>query len=530
MFFYYERFELNYVFFDMARSGIFPGPMDLFSIATAVPITFAVAAASTPLASPFRAATAAAGVAGLLTVAICAGAFVFPGLPWGLAGVGQPMLLLVTAIAAVIIRYSSLYLQQDPGQRRFVRWLLATLSAVTLLITSNHLLIIGLAWGAVSLSVHRLLLYFPNRPQAQIAAHKKFLVSRLADVSLTGALVLIWLEIGSLDIEAVNGWRGPEGMAPASLQLAAVLLVLAVALKSAQLPFHGWLTQVMEAPTPVSALLHAGVVNIGGFLMVRLAPFMSQAPVAQLLLVIIGTTTAVVAALVMTTRVSVKVALAWSTCAQLGFMLVECGLGAWDLAMLHLVAHSLYKAHAFLGSGSAVDAWRVRSISPASALIPLGLVALGSGIVAGGFAVAIAMGVRLEPRTLPLMLLLGFSVATLLARSLGQGPAGLKAFALRGLGLTVIFLGWHALAGQLFAMPAGQPMLTATWLVASGGFALLFVVERVLHARPHGSLARALQPRLFAGLYLDELFTRMTFWLWPPKRRAAGFVSNAFGR
>jgi NAD(P)H-quinone oxidoreductase subunit 5 len=119
-----------------------------------------------------------------------------------------------------------------------------------------------------------------------------------------------------------------------------VLLVASAALKCAQLPFHGWLIQVMEAPTPVSALLHAGVVNIGGFLMIRLAPLMTQSEIAQTLLVICGCTTAVIAALVMTTRVSIKVALAWSTCAQMGFMLLECGLGAYPLALLHIVAHS----------------------------------------------------------------------------------------------------------------------------------------------------------------------------------------------
>ena len=106
-----------------------------------------------------------------------------------------------------------------------------------------------------------------------------------------------------------------------------MLFVLAAVLKTALLPLHGWLIQVMEAPTPVSALLHAGVVNIGGFILIRLAELISLAPVAQVVLVVAGSLSAVLAGLVMLSRVSIKVRLAWSTCAQMGFMLAQCGLG-----------------------------------------------------------------------------------------------------------------------------------------------------------------------------------------------------------
>src|SRR5262249_55706852 len=141
------------------------------------------------------------------------------------------------------------------------------------------------------------------------------------------------------------------------LHLATALLVVGVLLKSAQIPFHGWMQQVMEAPTPVSALLHAGIVNIGGFVMIRLAPLMAHAHLAQGMLVTVGLITAFIASLVMTTRVSVKQILAWSTISQMGFMLLQCGLGIWQLALLHLLAHSCYKAHSFLSSGGAVETW-----------------------------------------------------------------------------------------------------------------------------------------------------------------------------
>ena len=138
---------------------------------------------------------------------------------------------------------------------------------------------------------------------------------------------------------------------PLSIHIAALLLAISAIIKCAQLPLHGWLIQVMEAPTPVSALLHAGVVNLGGFMLIRLASVIYTTQAAQALLVVMGCLTAVVGSLVMSTGISIKVHLAWSTCAQMGFMLVECGLGLYALAFLHLLAHSLYKAHSWVQAG-----------------------------------------------------------------------------------------------------------------------------------------------------------------------------------
>src|SRR4029079_16771746 len=121
-------------------------------------------------------------------------------------------------------------------------------------------------------------------------------------------------------------------------------------------------------------------VNIGGFVMIRLAPLMAKATVAQALLLAVGLVTAIVGSLVMTTRASIKVALAWSTIAQMGFMLVQCGLGVWHLALLHLLAHSVYKAHAFLTSGSVVETWRGASLVRPSRLSP-GLMAAGAVVL-----------------------------------------------------------------------------------------------------------------------------------------------------
>lgn len=432
------------------------------------------------------------------------------------------MLALVGTLGLVILRFSGTYLQGDPGLARYRGWLLATLAAVAVLVLSNHLLLIAAAWTATSLALHQLLTFRAERPAAQVAAHKKFLVSRLADVCLLGALALVQLDVGSLQLDAIAEWVGARAELPLTLELAAALLVTAVALRSAQLPFHGWLTQVMEAPTPVSALLHAGVVNIGGFVLIRLAPWLDHAPLARLLLLLIGLGSAVVAALVMTTRVSVKVALAWSTCAQMGFMLVQCALGLWSLALLHLVAHSLYKAYAFLGAGSVVSQWRVRSLAPRPAPPSLLRSTVTALMAAGCAALAVATLGSLDraafhgPADVGLALLLGLSLAPLLA---APAPAGARAHLATGarvLAVALLYVGGHLVAERLVP-PSGASASALAWGLAGAAFLGLFALKAALQARPAGALARRLYPWLSAGLYLDEAFTRVAFRLWPPR-------------
>ena len=384
---------------------------------------------------------------------------------------------------------------------------------------AGNLAVMAVAWLATGLALHQLLTHFDDRTAALVATHKKFLVSRLADVCLWGALALVHHVVGSLDLAALDAWAAAHATLPPAMHLAATLRVLAAALKSAQLPFHGWLMQVMEAPTPVSALLHAGVVNLGGFLMIRLAPLMARAPAAQLLLVAIGTTTAVLAALVVRTRVSVKVALAWSTCAQMGFMLVECGLGAWHLALLHLIAHSLYKAHAFLAAGGTVDVWRERALTPAR---PVAL-----GAIAASTATTLAviltptlalLDARRDPTVIPLAAVVALSLAPMMARAASGPPLALTAVALRALGAAALYAAWHAVAGSVRVGPAHATPSAVAWAVFTAGFLTLFVAQAWLDARPGGALARALHPWLFAGFFLGERFTRWTFFLWPLPR------------
>ena len=445
---------------------------------------------------------------------------------------GTTVQLLVSFIGWVIVGYSQNYLGGASGQTRYIRCLLLTLSAVTLLVVTNNLVILVLAWISTSLALHGLLTFFAARPQALIAAHKKFLASRVADLCLLGGVALIGQQLGTLDIDRAMAAARALPVTPIALQCAAVLLATSALLKCAQLPVHGWLIQVMEAPTPVSALLHAGVVNLGGFLLIRLGTLVADVPAAQVLLVVVGSVTAVVAALVMTTRVSVKVALAWSTCAQMGFMLMQCGLGLHALALLHLVAHSLYKAHAFLSAGGAVEQDRVRQLTAPAHVPGLGLWWLGA--IGGLAAVVIAAWVwgldpALEPGLWVMGLVLALAIAPLFGSSMPIGGFSSLAGPVATLAVVSAYVGLHAIFGRLLASPASvaQPA-TALVFWAAGCFALLYAVQGVVRARPLGTFARRLYPALFAGLYLDELFTRLTFRLWPVRVPvAAGVLASA---
>jgi len=437
--------------------------------------------------------------------------------------VSGAMFVLVATLALVVVRYSRSYLAGQRDLDRYVRSLLLTLASVTVLVTSNHLAVLALAWFATDVGLHQLLTFYRTRRQAIIVAHKKFLLSRLADACFVTSIVIIGPEIGSLRLDVVNQVAQARGGLSPTLHLATIALVIGVLLKSAQIPFHGWMQQVMEAPTPVSALLHAGVVNIGGFVMIRLAPFMAHAWIAQGILLGVGLFTTIVASLGMTTRVSAKGVLAWSTIGQMGFMLVQCGLGAWHLALMHLLAHSLYKAHTFLSAGSAVEQWRaahlVRHTRASAWHLMAGAVVVGVAIAPFYLASSLPSG-HMSGTVAPLALLLGLSFAPMIGRALA---AGRRAFLLAGLftlGASASYFGWHVLFEVIApSISSAGPASSTQWTIVVSGLAVLFVAQSILQTRPDGRLAHWLQPHLLSGLYIDDWFTRITFRLWPPALR-----------
>ncbi len=434
--------------------------------------------------------------------------------------VASAMFMLVCTLAAVVVRYSRTYLAGQRDLDRYVRYLLLTLASVTVLVTTNHLAVLMVAWFATDVGLHQLLTFFRTRRQAIIVAHKKFLLSRVADACFVSSIVLVGSTMGSLRIDVVNALAHTDGELSPTMHLATVLLVIGVLLKTAQVPFHGWMQQVMEAPTPVSALLHAGVVNIGGFVMIRLAPLMAHASIAQSILLGVGLFTTIVASLVMTTRVAIKGVLAWSTIGQMGFMLVQCGLGAWHLALMHLLAHSLYKAHTFLSSGSVVTQWRASHLahSPRAKLWHLLAAAALVCLVIAPFYAATALRTgHISPSVGPLAFVLGLSFAPMMGRALASSFRSFLLTASLTLGAAASYFAWHFVFEEVEPLISHAPPPSPTkWAIVVSGLVVLFLTQSILQTRPNGRFSNWLQPHLLSGLYIDDWFTRVTFRLWPP--------------
>lgn len=432
------------------------------------------------------------------------------------------MLGMIALLAVVIVRYSNRYLEGDERHGSFLARLCATIAAVELLVLSGNTATLFVAWVATSLALHQLLLFYRERRGAVVAARKKFVVARAGDVLLLAAIWLLWVEFGTGDLATIFA-EAPEVFAAATgigtLDMAAVCLAGAAILKSAQFPTHGWLIEVMETPTPVSALLHAGILNAGPFLMMRMAFVMDGADAANAMLVVFGGTTAVVASVALLTQPSIKVVLGYSSAAHMGFMLLVCGMGVYAAALLHLVAHSFYKAHAFLSSGSVVDEARAARVPLAQRLgNPARL--LSSLVLALAIYAAVAWITRVdvigEPVLLVIGLILVMGTTQLLAPSFDSGgPArAMTRTALLALSVTTAFfaleLGAHHLLYTTAPHGTGRSVLL---FVLAGAMLLAFatvVALQILEPTRSADLRRRRWAvHLRHGLYANAVFDRM---------------------
>ena len=443
-----------------------------------------------------------------------------PGAGWRATPLSLTLALLVQVLGLVITAFSARYLQGEAGQRRYVAALAGVLAAVQVLLLADHWLVLMAAWLLVGVALEHLLCFYPDRPFARLAAHKKRIADRAADVLLLGAAVLSWHEVGSGSLSELWAHVDREGLSTA-LQLSAIGVVLAVILRTALLPVHGWLIQVMEAPTPVSALLHAGVVNLGGFVLIRFAPLLEQAMPARTLLVAFGLATAVLAGMVMLTRISIKVRLAWSTVAQMGFMLLECGLGLYTLAALHLIGHSLYKAHTFLSASTVVRQTRLQAMHVPS--VPMGLSLVLAPVATIATVLLVQWGAGQPAWPLWWSAVLGLAWAPLLwlpaARSRqGHWVQPAVTGVLMVTGLTGVALLAHALPLGIDDAPHH-----ALGLVAAVGMAALYLCLVILQWQPH--TLRTWRRWSYAGFYVDEAYTRLALQLWPTHWTLAPFES-----
>ncbi|ABF63565.1 NADH/Ubiquinone/plastoquinone (complex I) [Ruegeria sp. TM1040] len=424
------------------------------------------------------------------------------------------MLVLVSFIGWIVLRYARTYMDGEERQGAFTAWMAATLATVLLLVMAGNLVQVFAAWVMTGLLLNQLLLHYPERATAQRAARKKAFVARLSEVALAVSFVLLVVATGTTDIATIL----ESATATWLTMSAALFLAIAAVLASAQFPMHGWLTEVMEAPTPVSALLHAGVINAGGFLLIRFADVMLLAPGVMALLVMLGGFTALFGGLVMLTQPAVKTSLAWSTIAQMAFMMMQCGLALFPLALLHIVAHSLYKAHAFLRSGEAVrNVAKIRRPGPVavpslrnvaqaflSAIAIYALVGLGLGFD-GKSAQAIALGV-----------ILIFGVAYLLAQGFAdEAPRALmRRTVVYALATSLSYFALQVIAvsltkGTLPATPAPGPLEWALLVLALLSFGLVAIAQSTFPLWATHPAAAGLRVHLTNGLYANAIFDKL---------------------
>ncbi len=429
---------------------------------------------------------------------------------WQVNRLGSLLAVLVQGLGLVIAGFSARYLEGEPAQSRYRIALAAVLAAVHVLLRTDNVFLLVIAWSLIGRMLQPLLCFYGDRPFALLAAHKKRLADRMADGLLVIAMLAWWQSTGTLHLPDQAGL--PHHAVTPLLQLCAGLVVLVVVLRTALLPVHGWLIQVMEAPTPVSALLHAGVVNLSGYVLIRMAPLLDQVEWARLMLDLFGGVTAVLAGWVMLTRISIKVRLAWSTVAQMGFMLLECGAGLYSLAALHMIGHSLYKAHAFLAASDTVRQTRYALMQANSAWLPASLYLAPLGAVALMMTVQKLMQVVAWPWWWTMTL--GLMWAPLLWVRTEDHSRQILFGWMRGLGMLLVL----TLALRLVhCLPLGvqdQPDAAMGPLIV-----IMMAVNAVLLVLLQRQPAQLLWARRwsYAGFYLDEAFTRLALQLWPTR-------------
>jgi NADH-quinone oxidoreductase subunit L len=275
------------------------------------------------------------------------------------------MLVVVTTVSALVHLYSIGYMHEDPSRPRFFAFLSLFTFAMLMLVTADNLVQMFFGWEGVGLASYLLIGFWYEKPSANAAAIKAFVVNRVGDFGFALGIFLVFVLTNSVAFEtifaAAPGLAGKQihvfGMNADAMTVTCLLLFMGAMGKSAQFLLHTWLPDAMEGPTPVSALIHAAtMVTAGVFMVARLSPLFEQAPEALAFVTFIGATTAFFAATVGLVQNDIKRVIAYSTCSQLGYMFVGIGVGGYSLGIFHLFTHAFFKALLFLGAGSVIHA------------------------------------------------------------------------------------------------------------------------------------------------------------------------------
>ncbi|MGZ8260146.1 MAG: NADH-quinone oxidoreductase subunit L, partial [Caldimonas sp.] len=267
------------------------------------------------------------------------------------------MALVVTGVGSVIHVYSVGYMKDDPGYGRFFAYLNLFLFFMLLLVLGRSMLVLFVGWEGVGLASYLLIGFWYDDLANARAGKKAFITNRIGDAGFLLGMFLLYQAFGTLDMDRINASFG-AGTAPAvSASLVGLLLFVGATGKSAQIPLHVWLPDAMAGPTPVSALIHAAtMVTAGVYLVARMAGVYMHAPEASAVIAIVGVATAFFAATIALVQTDIKKVLAYSTVSQLGLMFLALGVGAYAVAIFHVVTHAFFKACLFLGAGSVIHA------------------------------------------------------------------------------------------------------------------------------------------------------------------------------
>ena len=270
-------------------------------------------------------------------------------------GLTAVMLVVVTSVSLLVQIYSTGYMDGDPGEGRYFAHMCLFTTSMLGLVLADNLFQIFMFWELVGLCSYLLIGFWFHKPSAAAAAKKAFIVTRIGDLGLLAALLLIFREIpeAAFDVAAIQDWALHGGAEGKIVTLFALGIFAGAAGKSAQFPLHVWLPDAMEGPTPVSALIHAAtMVAAGVYLVARFFPVFEASPDARDVVAWIGAITALIAATIALVQTDFKRVMAYSTVSQLGYMMMALGVLGYVAAIFHLFTHAFFKALLFLGSGS----------------------------------------------------------------------------------------------------------------------------------------------------------------------------------
>ncbi len=432
------------------------------------------------------------------------------------------MLGLITFVALMVQVYSLGYMRGDPRLDWYYAFHALFAASMLTLVLADNFLLLYVAWELVGLCSYLLIGFWFERPAAREAAKKAFVVTRIGDVGLLIGILLLWREVGSFSMSEAFQAAQSGALSQGVITWAAILIFLGAAGKSAQFPFHVWLPDAMEGPTPVSALIHAATMVVAGvYLVARVYPLFQQSDYALTVVAIVGLITALGAATIALVSTDLKRILAYSTISHLGLMMLSLGALGYTAAIFHLLAHGFSKALLFLGAGSVMHSTDeldvrnlggLRRVMPVTAILfSIGALSLGGIPILAGFwskdEILLAVNEHLHPAFIVLTLLTALLSALYMARAMFLvffGSARATHSQVHDAPLTMA--GTMALLGIL-ALLFG--LITLKWpeswpgTFAGFGSLLFFQEAEAFHFEPWlGILSILLATGAFLGAYL----------------------------